>query len=69
VNRLYQVPIGLRADATEYAPITKDVGKGTGLGLHLSYRIVTQRHHGSLTVRSLPGETRMIVRIPVEEEP
>jgi signal transduction histidine kinase len=48
---------------------TKDVGKGTGLGLHLSYRIVTQRHHGSLTVRSVPGDTRMIVRIPLEEEP
>lgn len=34
---------------------TKDVGKGTGLGLHLSYRIVTQRHHGSLAARSRPG--------------
>jgi signal transduction histidine kinase len=44
---------------------TKDVGKGTGLGLHLSYRIITQRHHGTLTVRSVPGDTRMIVRIPV----
>ncbi|APU39384.1 ATP-binding protein [Streptomyces sp. TN58] len=43
---------------------TKDVGKGTGLGLHLSYRIVTQRHHGSLTARSRPGETRMVVRLP-----
>ncbi|MFF4498033.1 ATP-binding protein [Streptomyces sp. NPDC001546] len=44
---------------------TKDVGKGTGLGLHLSYRIVTQRHHGSLTARSRPGETRMLVRLPL----
>ncbi|WP_411106553.1 ATP-binding protein [Streptomyces sp. cmx-4-9] len=43
---------------------TKDVGKGTGLGLHLSYRIVTQRHQGSLTARSRPGETRMVVRLP-----
>ncbi|MFJ3912182.1 ATP-binding protein [Streptomyces vinaceus] len=44
---------------------TKDVGKGTGLGLHLSYRIVTQRHHGSITARSRPGETRMVVRLPL----
>ncbi|RKT03606.1 signal transduction histidine kinase [Streptomyces sp. 3211.6] len=44
---------------------TKDVGKGTGLGLHLSYRIVTQRHHGSITARSRPGETRMLVRLPL----
>lgn len=44
---------------------TKDVGKGTGLGLHLSYRIVTQRHHGSIAARSRPGETRMVVRLPL----
>ncbi|MFI6149519.1 ATP-binding protein [Streptomyces sp. NPDC051109] len=44
---------------------TKDVGKGTGLGLHLSYRIVTQRHRGSITARSRPGETRMVVRLPL----
>ncbi|MFJ6938132.1 ATP-binding protein [Streptomyces sp. NPDC101132] len=44
---------------------TKDVGKGTGLGLHLSYRIVTQRHRGSLTARSVPGDTRMTVRLPL----
>ncbi|MFI8088849.1 ATP-binding protein [Streptomyces sp. NPDC086080] len=44
---------------------TKDVGKGTGLGLHLSYRIVTRRHRGSITARSLPGETRMTVRLPL----
>ncbi|MEU9125462.1 ATP-binding protein [Streptomyces sp. NPDC048506] len=45
---------------------TKDVGKGTGLGLHLSYRIVTQRHGGSLTARSTPGDTWMVVRIPAD---
>ncbi|GGK63192.1 sensor histidine kinase [Sphaerisporangium melleum] len=44
---------------------TKDVGKGTGLGLHLSYRIVTQRHRGSITARSVPGDTRMVVRLPL----
>ncbi|MFF4042427.1 ATP-binding protein [Streptomyces sp. NPDC001816] len=44
---------------------TKDVGKGTGLGLHLSYRIVTQRHRGSLSARSVPGDTRMTVRLPL----
>ncbi|MCB5180053.1 ATP-binding protein [Streptomyces antimicrobicus] len=48
---------------------TKDVGKGTGLGLHLSYRIVTQRHRGSITARSAPGATRMTVRLPLTSRP
>lgn len=34
---------------------TKPVGKGTGLGLSLAYGIV-QRHHGTLDVKSKPGE-------------
>jgi signal transduction histidine kinase len=44
---------------------TKGVGKGTGLGLDISYRIIKQ-HGGSITVVSQPGETRFIVRIPLE---
>jgi signal transduction histidine kinase len=46
---------------------TKDVGKGTGLGLHLSREIVTHRHHGSIDVTSVPGDTRFTVRIPVAD--
>jgi signal transduction histidine kinase len=45
---------------------TKDVGSGTGLGLHLSHRIVTQRHRGSIAVRSQPGLTRFVVRLPTD---
>lgn len=44
---------------------TKDVGKGTGLGLNLSHRIVTQRHGGSISARSVPGDTTITVRLPV----
>ena len=43
---------------------TKDVGKGTGLGLDTARRIVVDRHHGSLTVASRPGETIFRVRLP-----
>ncbi|WP_405145632.1 ATP-binding protein [Sphaerisporangium sp. NBC_01403] len=43
---------------------TKDIGAGTGLGLHLTHRIVTRRHRGSITVRSRPGDTRFLVRLP-----
>ncbi len=43
---------------------TKEVGQGTGLGLDISYRIVTNRHHGSLRATSKAGETRFQVRLP-----
>ena len=44
---------------------TKPVGEGTGLGLDISYRVVTQRHGGDLRVQSVPGDTRFEVRLPL----
>ncbi|GGX34106.1 ATP-binding protein [Streptomyces lomondensis] len=51
---------------------TKPVGEGTGLGLDISWRIVVDKHHGSIHVESEPGDTRFQVLLPltaVEEEP
>lgn len=48
---------------------TKTVGKGTGLGLSISYQIVVQKHHGSLTCYSSPGEgAKFVIEIPVRPE-
>ncbi len=45
---------------------TKPVGEGTGLGLSVSYFIITDNHKGTLTVRSRPGcGTVFIIRLPV----
>jgi signal transduction histidine kinase len=44
---------------------TKPVGEGTGLGLDISYRIVVNKHHGDLSVKSVPGDTRFLVRLPL----
>ncbi len=45
---------------------TKAFGKGTGLGLHISYNIVVGKHHGDIQVMSQPGETTFTVKLPVK---
>jgi signal transduction histidine kinase len=48
---------------------TKPVGKGTGLGLDICWRIVVQRHGGDLRVTSAPGHTSFRVLLPVAGPP
>jgi signal transduction histidine kinase len=43
---------------------TKDVGRGTGLGLDIARRIVVQRHGGTISVDSRPGDTTFRVTLP-----
>jgi PAS domain S-box-containing protein len=46
---------------------TKDVGKGTGQGLHFSYRIVVERHKGKLYFESKVNEgTTFYIHLPIE---
>jgi len=45
---------------------TKPQGVGTGLGLHIAYNIVVDKHHGQISVTSQPGETCFQVVLPVE---
>ena len=45
---------------------TKPVGEGTGLGLSVSYMIITNNHNGEMWVKSTPGVgTTFIIRLPV----
>jgi len=47
---------------------TKPIGKGTGMGLSISYQIVTERHHGMLSCSSSPGEgSEFTIQIPVRQ--
>jgi len=48
---------------------TKAVGAGTGLGLSVSYFIVTEQHKGTIDVNSAPGQGAcFIVRLPLHRK-
>jgi signal transduction histidine kinase len=63
-----QMPQEVQARAFDAFYTTKDVGKGTGLGLDISRRIVTERHHGEISIDSRPEETVLRVRLPAAPE-
>ncbi|MEJ2156535.1 MAG: PAS domain S-box protein [Desulfobacteraceae bacterium] len=47
---------------------TKPVGVGTGLGLSVSYFIITQNHGGTMDVASILGKgSTFIIRLPLEQ--
>ncbi len=45
---------------------TKPPGKGTGLGLNISYNIVVLKHRGDIRLSSEPGKTHFEVRLPID---
>jgi two-component system, NtrC family, sensor kinase len=48
---------------------TKAVGKGTGMGMPISYQIVTEKHKGKLHYFSIPGKgTEFTIQIPVRQQ-
>ncbi len=60
------IPRAIQSRIFEPFLTTKGVGKGTGLGLEIAYRIVVNRHKGDIYFDSKPGDTRFRVRLPVE---
>ncbi|MFE2142250.1 ATP-binding protein [Streptomyces sp. NPDC059456] len=61
------VPADIRSRIFDPFFTTKPVGEGTGLGLDISWRIVVNKHHGSLQVESAPGDTRFQVLLPLTD--
>jgi len=51
-----------------FAPFftTKPPGKGTGLGLSISHQIIVEKHGGTFTCNSTPGQgTEFVIEIPI----
>ena len=59
------VPADIRERIFEPFFTTKPVGEGTGLGLDISWRIVVNKHHGDIRLKSSPGDTRFRVLLPL----
>jgi signal transduction histidine kinase len=62
------IPETIRERIFEPFFTTKPPGQGTGLGLHLTYNIVTLHHRGQIAVESRPGETCFRVLLPMQME-
>ena len=60
------VPVELQPRIFDPFFTTKDIGKGTGMGMSISYQIVTERHGGTLEYAASPeGGAEFIIHIPV----
>jgi signal transduction histidine kinase len=57
------IPPDIRQRLFEPFYTTKEPGRGTGLGLHISYNAIA-RHGGRIEVTSQPGETCFTVTLP-----
>ena len=63
------MPENVRRRVFEPFFTTKPVGEGTGLGLSVSYFIVTEQHGGTMEVQSAPGLwTKFIIRLPCSDQ-
>lgn len=48
---------------------TKEVGRGTGLGLEIARQIIVEKHGGSIKVRSMVGQgTEFTIVLPIHEK-
>ena len=62
------IPEAMRQKIFQPFFTTKPSGEGTGLGLSLSYDIVTQGHGGTLTVNSQDGKyTEFLISLPINQ--
>lgn len=60
------IPADMQHKIFEQYFTTKEVGKGTGLGLAISQQIIVDKHGGTLTIDSQPGNgTEFVICLPI----
>lgn len=60
------IPPEIQSRIFEQFFTTKEVGKGTGLGLDIARRIIIGQHKGDIRFDSEPGNTRFQIRLPIQ---
>ncbi len=60
------MPAAVRSRIFDPFYTTKPIGKGTGMGLSISHQIITEKHGGTFTCHSTPGNgTEFVIQIPL----
>jgi signal transduction histidine kinase len=63
------IPAELRSRVFDPFFTTKRLGKGTGQGLSIAHTIVVDKHGGSLSFESKPGQgSTFVIRLPINGE-
>jgi two-component system, NtrC family, sensor kinase len=61
------IPEEIQQRMFDYLFTTKEVGKGTGIGLAIAQQIVVEKHGGAIAVKSQPGEgATFILTLPIQ---
>jgi PAS domain S-box-containing protein len=61
------IPVEIQAKLFDPFFTTKPVGQGTGMGLSISYQIITEKHHGSLVCQTTENSTIFVVTLPLDQ--
>ncbi len=61
------IPESIQAQIFDPFFTTKPVGKGTGMGLSISYQIIVEQHHGQLKCHSTEQGTEFLIQIPISQ--
>jgi signal transduction histidine kinase len=62
------VPLDIISKVFEPYFTTKHKSQGTGLGLHMSYKIITESLHGKIYVENTNLGAKFIIELPLNDE-